>query len=238
MRKVLVGTLSMVAVQSLFALFAAPIFAQQGTAEIAGRVTDEQGALLPGVAIVVTNEATGVFREITTSADGTYLASQLTPGPYRVVARLTGFRTAERTGLLLQVGNTMTISLVLAVGGIEETITVSGQSPIVDTTSARVGGNVGTAELSELPAMNRNFFSTVALLPGVQFKPDVQMGNDSIIASGQSPQGNNVSLDGGYNVDDALGSPFAGRSGQRSNRFRSSRSSRTCTTRSSAVRAA
>ncbi|HZY06660.1 MAG TPA: hypothetical protein VFE69_02905, partial [Ilumatobacteraceae bacterium] len=81
----------------------------------------------------------------------------------------------------------------------------SGQSPLVDTTSIKVGGTVGTAELSELPAMNRNYFSTVALLPGVQFSPSNQMGNDTIVAGGQSTQGNNVTVDGGYNSDDALG---------------------------------
>ena len=182
-----------------------PLLAQQGTASIGGRITDEQGAMLPGVSLVVTNEATGVFREITSSAEGTYAASQLPPGPYKIVARLTGFRTSERSGLQLQVGTTMTINLALGVGGLEESVTVTGQSPLVDTTSARVGGNIGTAELSELPAMNRNYFAAVALLPGVQFSPSTQLGNDTIIASGQSSQGNNVSVDGGYNVDDALG---------------------------------
>ena len=184
---------------------ALPAVAQQGTADISGKATDEQGAVLPGVTIVVTNEATGTFREVTSSPEGTYVASQLVPGRYKVVARLTGFRTVERTDLLLQVGTTMTINLQLAVGGVEESVTVTGQSPLVDTTSARVGGNIGTAELSELPAMNRNYFAAVALLPGVQFAPSTQMGNDTIIASGQSSQGNNVSVDGGYNIDDALG---------------------------------
>ena len=183
----------------------APAPAQQGTAQISGRVADDQGAALPGVTIVVTNEATGAFREVTSSPEGTYLASQLVPGPYKVVARLAGFRTGERSGLLLQVGTTLTINLSLAIGGIEETVTVAGQSPLVDTTSARVGGNIGTAELAELPAMNRNYFAAVALLPGVQFTPSVQMGNDTITSAGQSPQGNNVTVDGGYNMDDALG---------------------------------
>jgi hypothetical protein len=179
--------------------------AQQGTADIAGRVTDEQGAVLPGVAIVLTNEETGQFREITTSSEGTYVATQLVPGRYKVVAQLAGFRTGERSGLILPVGTTLTINLALQVGGVAETVTVTGESPLVDTTSARVGGNIGTAELSELPAMNRNYFSSVALLPGIQFSPSAQMGNDTITASGQSPQGNNVSVDGGYNIDDALG---------------------------------
>jgi hypothetical protein len=68
-----------------------------------------------------------------------------------------------------------------------------------------VGGNIGTDELGELPAMNDNYFSTVALLPGIQFAPSNQMGNDTIVASGQTTQNNNVAVDGGYNSDDALG---------------------------------
>src|SRR5687768_8033214 len=200
------GRVHIVSVLAVLALVSpTPALAQQGTAQISGKVSDDQGAALPGVTIVVTNEATGAVREVTSSGEGTYLASQLVPGPYRVLARLAGFRTGERSGLVLQVGTTLTINLSLAIGGIEETVTVAGQSPLVDTTSARVGGNIGTGELAELPAMNRNYMAAVALLPGVQFTPSVQMGNDTITSAGQSPQGNNVTVDGGYNMDDALG---------------------------------
>jgi hypothetical protein len=184
---------------------AIPLLAQQGTSEIGGKVTDEQGAVLPGVAIVVTNEESGVVREVTSSADGSYFASQLTPGRYKIAAKLSGFRSFERGGLVLPVGKTLTIAVTLAIGTIEETVRVTAESPLVDTTSIKVGGNIGTTELSELPAMNRNYFSTVALLPGVQFSPSNQMGNDTIVAAGQSTQGNNVAVDGGYNGDDALG---------------------------------
>src|SRR5262245_55275602 len=186
-------------------MLSAPLLAQQGTSSIGGKVTDEQGAVVPGAAVVVTNEETGIFREVTSSAEGTYLVTQIVPGRYKVTAKLTGFRTMERSGLILQVGTQMTINLALPVGGIEENVTVSGQSPLVDTTSAVVGGNIGTAELNELPAMHRNHFAAVALLPGVQFTPSNQMGNDTIIAGGQTSQNTNVSVDGGYNADDALG---------------------------------
>jgi hypothetical protein len=118
---------------------------------------------------------------------------------------LTGFRPVEQSGHVVQVGTTLTVNLTLVVGAIEETVTVTGESPLIDTTAIRVGGNVGTAELSQLPAINRNYFSAVALLPGVQFSPSNQMGNDTIVASGQTTQNNNVSVDGGYNADDALG---------------------------------
>jgi hypothetical protein len=193
------------ALAALALLLPAPLIAQQGTAQISGRITDSQGAALPGVAIVVRNEETGAVRELTSSAEGSYSAAQLTPGRYSVIGQLTGFRKAERTGLVLLVGTTLSINLTLQLGGIEESVTVTGQSPLVDTTTATVGGNVGTAELSELPAMNRNYFSAVALLPGVQFSPSNQMGNDTIVANGQTTQNTNVSVDGGYNADDALG---------------------------------
>ncbi len=182
-----------------------PALAQQGTAEIGGKVMDQEGGVLPAVAIVVTNEDTGVFREILSGADGGYFASQLVPGRYRLVAKLAGFMTTERGGLILQVGNTLRINLTLSLGGLQETVQVTAESPLVDTTSAKVGGNIGTQELSELPAMNRNYFAAVALLPGVQFAPSNQMGNDTIVASGQTSQNNNVTVDGGYNADDALG---------------------------------
>jgi hypothetical protein len=201
MRRHLVGWLA----GSLVLLMWASLSAQQGTGEIAGRIADEQGAVLPGVAIVVTNEETGVFRDVVTGPAGTYFASQLVPGRYRISAKLQGFHATERGGLILQVGKTLTINMTLAVGGLEETVRVTAESPLVDTTSAKVGGNISTQEIAELPAMNRNYFATVALLPGVQFSPSNQMGNDTIVAAGQSTQGNNVAVDGGYNSDDALG---------------------------------
>ena len=79
---------------------------------------------------------------------------------------------------------------------------------LIDVASTGVGGNIGTAELTELPAMNRSYFATVALLPGIQFTPTNQLGNDTIVASGQASQNNNVSVDGGYNTDDAFGANF------------------------------
>jgi len=192
-------------VVSVLCAAALPAFAQQGTSEIGGKVTDDQGGVLPGVSIVLTNVNTGAFREVTSGADGSYFASQLTPGTYRLAAKLTSFRPFERGGLQLAVGKTLTINVTLALGALEETVRVTAESPLVDTTSVKVGGNIGIAELSELPAMNRNFFATVALVPGIQFTPSNQMGNDTIVAAGQTSQNNNVAVDGGYNADDALG---------------------------------
>jgi hypothetical protein len=107
-------------------LNAVPLFGQQGTSQIAGAVSDEAGAVLPGVSIVVTNEDTGLFREVTTSAEGTYVVTALPPGRYKVLAKLEGFRTIERGGLVVALGSTLTANLELKVGRVEETITVTG----------------------------------------------------------------------------------------------------------------
>jgi hypothetical protein len=148
----IVGTFLVVAV--------APVGAQQGTSEIGGRAVDDQGAVLPGVTIIITNVDTGRTREITSGGDGSFFAGQLVPGRYKVEGKLTSFRNFERTGLVLAIGQRMTVNVTMSLGALEETVTVSGTSPLVDTTSIKVGGTVGTAELSELPAMNRNYFST------------------------------------------------------------------------------
>ena len=81
------GRVRVVSLLALMALvLSTSLFAQQGTSQISGKVTDEQGAVLPGVAIVVTNEETGAFREVTSSEEGTYFVSQLVPGRYKVAA--------------------------------------------------------------------------------------------------------------------------------------------------------
>src|SRR5262245_7342946 len=190
---------------ALLLAFATPLHAQQGTAEIGGKVTDEQGGALPGVNITLTNEETGAFREVVSGADGSFFAPQLKPGRYRMVAKLQNFNAFERSGLVLQIGQTLTINAALKLGALQETVQVTAESPLVDTTSVKVGGNIGTDELSELPAMNRNYFATVSLVPGIQFAPSNQMGNDTIVASGQTSQNNLVTIDGGYDSDDALG---------------------------------
>jgi hypothetical protein len=200
-------TLSLTVLVALFLAVATPA-AQHGTSEITGRVVDQHGAVLPGVAISLANENTGALRETTTGADGTYLASHVVPGRYRIVAKMEGFRTLHRPGLLLELGATLTVNLTLEVGSHQETVTATTATPLIDLASTHVGGNIGTAELTQLPALDRSFFASVALLPGIQFTSTPQMGDDAIVASGQASQNNTISIDGGYNTDDAAGANF------------------------------
>src|SRR5262245_28786258 len=123
MRTPLVGS-----VLSLVFATALPVLAQQGTAEIGGKVTDEQGGVLPGVTIVITNEDSGVYRDIVSSPDGNYFAAQLVPGRYKVIAKLAGFKNFERGGLIVAVGKRLTIDINMTVGALEETIRVTAES--------------------------------------------------------------------------------------------------------------
>ena len=121
--------------------------------------------------------------------------------------------------------------------------TVSGQAPLVDLTSAEVGGTLDSAELVEMPLQNRSAFAAISLLPGIQFLPSSSQGNDTIIANGQTAAASSLNVDGGYNGDSTGGGSCgsqvkAARSRWRSSRCRSSRSSAASSTPSSAAPAA
>jgi hypothetical protein len=180
--------------------------AQQGTTEVRGQVTDPQGAVLPGVGVVVRNQDTGMFRETTTNADGTYFVSGITPGVYQIEAELQGFKKYSRKDFRLEIGKTGNADIRLDVGSVSETIDVRAESPIVDVTSKEIGGSVTARELIELPSVNRNFVGFVGLLPGVIPSISTEsFGSDSITVNGQDPRNNNYMLDGANNNDDVIG---------------------------------
>ena len=118
-------------------LVGATVHAQQGTAELRGVVLDPQQAVLPGTSVTVRNEDTGMFRETASNTDGTYFISGVTPGVYEIRAALSGFRQYVRPGVRLEVGRTMTVDVVLEIGGLEQTVTVTAETPLVDVTSKR-----------------------------------------------------------------------------------------------------
>ena len=201
MRRLLVGSLVVV----LSAGVAAAALAQQGVSDIGGKVTDQQGGALPGVTLVFTNEDTGIVREVTTTADGSYFVAQLIPGRYRINAQLEGFKTLDRRGVTTTVGVTTSLDLTLEVGGVAETVTVSAEATLIDTTSAEIGGHISAAELAELPAGVRSYMAFVGTVPGAIFVPATGFLNETMAANGQPQAANNVSMDGATNVDDLRG---------------------------------
>jgi hypothetical protein len=187
-----------------------PAFAQQGTAEIGGKVTDTQGAVLPGVTVVVINEDTGLAREVVTGSGGAYLVPQIVPGRYRVTAKLSGFKALDRRGITLTVGQTTTLDLMLEVGELAETITVTSEAPLIDISTAEVGGHISSDELQELPAANRNYMAFVGNVPGTVFVPSGEFLNDSFQANGQPTAANAIIFDGSNNTDEQRGSNVGG----------------------------
>lgn len=180
--------------------------AQQGTSELRGRVLDEQGAVLPGVAVVLINQANGTIRETISGNDGSFIASGLVPGTYQVTAELAGFKKFERKEVRLEVGRTTSFDVAMEVGGLEETVQVTAESPIVDLTSKEIGGNITSDTLVKLPSVNGNFIGFVGLLPGIVPSVSTEsFGSDSISVNGQDPRNNNYMLDGGNNNDDVIG---------------------------------
>jgi hypothetical protein len=196
--------------RALFALAlsmtAASALAQQGSAELRGRVTDEQGAALPAVSLVIRHQQSGIFRQASTTADGSYYLAGVLPGTYELTAELTGFKRVSRRDVRLEVGKTSTIDVSLQVGGMTEELTVTAESPIVDITSKEVGGNISDRELTDLPSITRNYVGFIGLLPGVI--PNIStesFGSDSVSVNGQDARNNNYLLDGGNNNDDVIG---------------------------------
>jgi len=183
-------------------LAVSPAFAQLGTGDLRGKVMDAQGAVLPGVAVVAKNEASGQYRETVTSGDGTFSMIALIPGQYEITAELSGFKKYQRTGVRVEVGKAFSIDIPLSVGGIEEQVTVTAESPLVDTSSKQIGGVVTSQELNDIPSINRNFTTYLGTLPGVTaFISTDSFGADSIRINGQGTQNVNYTLDGAGNND-------------------------------------
>src|SRR3989475_5960052 len=183
------------------------VLAQGQSSAVQGHVIDESGAALPGVVVVVTHQGSGGFRQVVSNADGSSFVSGIGRGPIRIPGELTGFRKYERPDVVLQIGNTATLDITLAVGGIEESVTVNAESPLVDVTSKQIGANIGQAELSALPIMNKDWMYAVGLAPGIQVASSTaSFACESLIVGGGSNRSGNFSIDGGGNNDDYLGS--------------------------------
>ncbi len=148
-----------------------PADAQVNFGRILGSVTDPSGAAVAGATVTVTNVATNVSRTLTTDSDGAYVAAALPPGTYSVRASATGFKTAEHQGALVEVGRDMRVDAALELGATTQTVTVTEAVPLVDTTSATLGGTLSNQTINDLPLNGRNFQNLITLRPGVMIQP-------------------------------------------------------------------
>ena len=155
-----------VALSLVLALAAAtPALAQTG--QINGLITDNSGAVVPGATVRASEAATGLSRETVTGLDGRYIFTSLRPTTYDITAELTGFRTSQRKGVLLQANENLTMNFAIEIGAIAESVTVAGQSPTVDVTSSTLSEVVDSKRIVELPLNGRDAAKLSTLVAGM-----------------------------------------------------------------------
>src|SRR5207249_9736645 len=174
----------------------------QATAQIAGTVRDQSGAVLPGVEVTVTQIQTGVARSAVTNETGSYVLSNLPIGPYRLEAGLPGFRTYAQTGIVLQVNGSPVINPVLEVGQVTEQVEVQANATLVETRTVGVGAVIENARILELPLNGRNVIDLVGIIGAATPAPTVDGGQrdpfarGSVSVAGGMNSGLNYTLDG------------------------------------------
>jgi len=149
-------------------LFVSVGLAQLPTATILGVVKDSSGAVVPGSTLTARNVETGQTRTAISAADGSYRFSALPVGSYEVRVEQSGFQAAVRSGLTLAVGQEAVINFTLEVGAVTQTIAVTAEAPLVNTTSGSLGGLVDERKVADLPLNGRNFIDLTMLQTGVQ----------------------------------------------------------------------
>ena len=152
------------------ALTSALAFAQGGgasqTGTINGRVTDNSGAVLPGVTVTIASPSMMGTQSAVTSDQGIYRFPAVPPGTYSVTYELTGFNTLKRERIAITLGFTATVNVELGVAALQETVTVTGESPVIDTSATRVQQNFKLEELNSLPNA-RDMWALLAVTPSV-----------------------------------------------------------------------
>ena len=200
MRKRILLTIALVALAS-------PCFAQRITATIRGTVTDTSNAVVPGASVTVTNENTGFSRSTVTNDVGAYSFVELPHGTYTIEVSLSGFKSAVRKGIVLDVADVRGEDVRLEAGTLTETVTVQSRALAVQTIGGEVAGLVTGEQVREMPLNGRNFLQLGTLMPGVSqgdtfnTKDRGLMSGIELAVSGSSLGGNLWMVDGANNND-------------------------------------
>src|SRR5215471_1811423 len=182
-------------------LLAAPLAnAQTETGKITGRITDEQGGVLPGATVTATAVKTAVSRTTTTDASGAYLFANVQPAEYEIKAELTGFRTVVAQ-THVTVGAAVTVDAKMPIGGVEEAVRVTAQTPEINTRTAEVATTMSERQIRELPTITRNPYA-LADLAGTASDQDSSGRGAGISLNGLRSASTNVLLDGAANNDE------------------------------------
>ena len=179
----------------MLAALTAPATAQRTTGEIIGKVTDDSGAVLPGVAITLRGAAIAGTPSTVTSETGVYRFPVLPPGTYEVEYALAGFGTLKREGIPIAVGSTVALDVVLKISTLEEAITVTGDTPVVSTATAQVSTSYNKEWVQNAPVRRFSYFDLINSAPGVSQTSNV--GSSTAATSlGSSTNENSYQIDG------------------------------------------
>ncbi|PYV56967.1 MAG: hypothetical protein DMG98_11565 [Acidobacteria bacterium] len=187
-----------------FSLALLPVSAQSTGGRILGRVSDSTGAVVTGVQVTLINDATGVSRDTKTDQSGDYTFVEVVPSKYRVEYTLQGFKKNVRANVMLEINQVLTLNATLQPGATQETVEVSSEAPLVDTTSTQLGAVVNDRAISQLPLNARDTYQFLQLQPGVMSTTgtgnQIVYGSDksgSVSVNGGRGRANNFSVNGG-----------------------------------------
>ncbi|HSF20213.1 MAG TPA: TonB-dependent receptor [Vicinamibacteria bacterium] len=182
-----------------------PAFASAQTFQggVRGAVRDADGGVLPGTTVTLTNDQTGIARTSVTNERGEYVFSSVAPGNYTLVVELTGFAPFRREALQIGVQTFLVQDVSLQVGGIAESVTVTGETPLIETATASIASAIDKAQLEVLPSPGRNVFIYSVTTPNVVHTGDPifvrkqDQTNSSLLSLAGGPlRGNNYTIDG------------------------------------------
>ena len=197
-RHVLIGT--------ILTLFICSPAAAQQRGSIAGKVLDAGGLPLPGATVSVSEQSTGFTRSVVTADTGAYSVPNLEPGVYTVVVEMPGFAGMKQTDVRLSSGLNIPLDIQMQVAGVREEVTVTAQTPLVETSNSQIGGTLSSREIEDVPSNFRNFTALTQLIPGITPNPAAStFEGGQVVANGTPSQQNVYLLDGMYNNDDRLG---------------------------------
>ncbi|HTK29136.1 MAG TPA: TonB-dependent receptor [Vicinamibacterales bacterium] len=166
--------------------------AQVAGGAITGIVSDPGGAPVPGATVTVTDVATNQRRVVVTTSEGAYTAASLRPGEYRLDVDLAGFRPVRRGGVRVATGDTVRLDVTLALGDVNEQVTVTADAPLLRAETASLGSVIDHAQVTGLPLNGRTFITLAALAPGVALPPSSQLPR----INGGRPRTNEYLFDG------------------------------------------
>jgi hypothetical protein len=178
----------------LLAAMVVSVVQAQDVARIVGTITDASGAVIAGATVTVKNERTGQARTVKTDERGAYVVNQLNPASYAVTVEAPGMGNAEFTQVSLQVAQERTLNVTMKLAALATEVNVSGELLIIDTSSARIGANVGEREVSNMPLNGRQLSQLYLLVPGATTAGGGTF--DNIRFSGRSNQQNVLRVDG------------------------------------------